>query len=222
MKHIPRIFITTNLFHVMVLENIHHLKNVLKIKIGNSIKIFNAHEEKLYKITQIGKTITCEKIENISPFIQSVLPPNLAICNCSEISTIINYATQIGCKKIQILQSDFTQNKSINLEKLQKVMISALEQSYRISPVDILPPIPLKEFVDLNQSNIISLLPHDTISNVITNLSSKWLLVGPEGGFSLKEINLLSNTTKISLPTYILKSETAVSFGMGYVMGISM
>lgn len=219
MKHIPRIYSTIPLTDIYNIENekVHHLINVMKIKIQTQIKIFTFEKEALYEVIEIHKKkIVAKKIYLISPLDNNFQPPNLAISSSAAISQIINISTQIGCDKIQIILSDYSKNHfAKRIEKLQKSIIAAMEQSNRIKPTILLEPITLKEFIE-NNDNICCLLAES--SNMAKPDNIKWLLVGPEGGFSKSEIiNLEKNTYTLKLPTFILKSEVAVSFGLGFL-----
>lgn len=217
MKHIPRIFQDHELIEQYILrgEKLHHLLNVMKVSKQKEIKIFNQYQEALYKIIDINKKeIILERIKYITNN-YNTSAPNLAISSCSQLSFIINTATQIGCQKIQIIQSDYSNNHFANIAKLNKVIISAVEQSNRISLPQLGPSITLEEFIK-NNKNICSLMLECNNTKELNQI--EWLLVGPEGGFSLKEQEYIhKNTQSIQLPTYILKSETAVSFGLGFL-----
>lgn len=122
---------------------------------------------------------------------------------------LINMATQMGIAKFLPVITEHTVAQHINWERMRKIAVEAAEQSNRNSVPEILPPV---RFGELNLSNIAFAderaaygadAPHHT--------DAKFILVGPEGGFSTAEFAALdaAGARGISLGKTILRAELA-------------
>jgi 16S rRNA (uracil1498-N3)-methyltransferase len=136
----------------------------------------------------------------------------------------IEKAVEIGISEITPLITQRTEKKSIKIERLQKVAISALKQSRQSYLPKINNPMLFNDFMH-------SLKPLNNVNKAIaacigTNINIKnWLkenkttnayiiLIGPEGDFSDYEINeaINNNFVPINLGNSVLRSETAGVF----------
>ena len=112
--------------------------------------------------------------------------------------------------------------KTLNLKRFQDIAIEASEQCERITIPEILPLQKLYDVIDdwVEKRTIYygdETMRHDKHSlnnfNKSTNASCGAVLVGPEGGFTTKEISYLKQkkfVIPINFGPRILKSDTAV------------
>ena len=202
-------------------EQTHYLKDVMRLKIGDKLSIFNtsgewnavieSYEKNRAKIKITAKAKDKDNEKNIwlafSPIKQNPL------------NFLIQKGTELGVQKFIPILSERTIVRKINIERMKKIIIEASEQSNRISVPEINKPELLKNFlsqfpkkgslifcdINSNQNNIKNILEKN-IDNPIC------ILIGPEGDFSENErktIIDLNQTCSISLAKNILKAETA-------------
>ena len=202
-------------------EQTHYLKDVMRLKIGEKLSIFNTqgewnavienYEKKGVKIKIIGKTRDKDNEKNIwlafSPIKQNPL------------NFVIQKGTELGVQRFIPILSERTVVREINTERIKKIIVESSEQSNRISIPEINTPESLKNFLSTFPKNGF-LVFGDINSNKkdLKNILKKkidgpiCILIGPEGDFTEKErksIIDLNQTHSISLAKNILKAETA-------------
>lgn len=148
----------------------------------------------------------------------------------NTLNTVLTKATELGVSEIIIYKADFC---AINLkekldqkfERWQKILQSSTQQCMRVSPPKLKIYMSLKELLEETQD-----MP-DRFMFDLEN-TAPWpdklkektvcVLVGPEGGFSEKELELSKNTQNLqvlSLGGTVLRSETASIAGVLICMG---
>ena len=203
----------------------HYLMNVMRKKIHGTFLVFNhINGEFLAKIQSNNKKlISVEVIKKIrDPEEQTDLWVLFALVKKTPSEYIIQKATELGASKIVPLITERTVTKSLNLKRFQDIAIEASEQCERITIPEILPLQKLYDVIDdwVEKRTIYygdETMRHDKHSlnnfNKSTNASCGAVLVGPEGGFTTKEISYLKQkkfVIPINFGPRILKSDTAV------------
>jgi len=199
----------------------HYLKDVMRLKEGGKLSVFNklgewnavveSYEKNGVKIKIMKKVRGKDNEKNIwlafSPIKQNPL------------NFVIQKGTELGVQKFIPILSERTVVREINIQRIKKIIIEASEQSNRISVPEINKPELLKDFLSLfpkkgslvfcdinsNQNNLKNVLEKNIDGPVC-------ILVGPEGDFSENERKMiidLNQTHSISLTKNILKAETA-------------
>jgi 16S rRNA (uracil1498-N3)-methyltransferase len=213
-------------------DNSHHAAQVLRLKIGDQVTLFNgAGGEFSGELSQIKKLqcqvqISCfHDIER-----ESSLSIQLAqaVCANEKMDWVIQKAVELGVTHIQPLQ---TQRSVIRLsgeraEKRQnhwkRVIISACEQCGRNTIPQLLPLLMLTEWLEQKLKQPKPSGSHSLILSPTANLRLAQLtapgdgecttiLVGPEGGFTVEESKAanLAEFSAIQLGKRILRTETA-------------
>ena len=120
--------------------------------------------------------------------------------------------------KIIPIVSERTEIKEINIERANKIVVEATEQSNQLIPPEISQVIKLKDFLN-NLDVSTKLLFADVNSKdnlkkeVLSEAKSLSVLIGPEGDFSPSEIELIHgnpNVVPFTISKNILRSDTAV------------
>lgn len=125
-------------------------------------------------------------------------------------------ATEIGIQEITPIICDHSERKIIKTDRFEKILQSAMKQSNQFFLPKLNEPISFKEFMNLNhEGNLYIAHCEDTIKNdlhknIPTN-EKYTLLIGPEGDFSTKEIEIaIKNSYKpVALGNTRLRTETA-------------
>jgi 16S rRNA (uracil1498-N3)-methyltransferase len=192
------------------------LIGVLRIESGEHIRLFNGSQEKEYKIVIASKKlVTGVFVQNHVPL---PIPKNttvgVGITKKNTFELIAQKATEIGVIKLVPLITERTIKKDISVERLQKIIIEATEQSGRCDVMELSPVITLSEFLEQYPETII----FDTLEHESSKIppSSSVCLIGPEGGWSEKERALFKekNIVSHSLGHTVLRTETAAIVGM--------
>lgn len=207
---------------------INRLKNVLRLRVGDKIKIFHQNAgEYLAIITLINqKQIEIkidQKIKNaeLSKELQVIIP----IIKPDRFRWMIEKCTELGVANIIIYKPNRGQFEKINLEKINQYVIGACEQSERITIPNIELIQDLTKFLSTNKSKILFCNEYESKISIINALDAEkninTVLVGPEGGFTDEEITKLrnkANVVSVYLSDKILRTETAVIFGLSALL----
>ena len=231
---IPRFYTEQTLSLGLTLDlnkNIHrHAIQVLRLKIGENIILFNGEGgEYLAKLVLADKRKSSVEIVSFNDISrESSLKTNLALAviKSDKMDFAIQKAVEMG---VNCIQPIYTNRSIINIKtnRLDKkilhwqgVINGACEQSGRTTIPKIQPPIPLESWLAKPSSSMrLAMLPGDypQISSLsIPSNKEVSLIVGPEGGFTDQEVELLlsSNITGIQFGSRILRAETAVIAGL--------
>jgi 16S rRNA (uracil1498-N3)-methyltransferase len=135
--------------------------------------------------------------------------------NMDRMEWFVEKATEIGIEDIFFLHCERSERKNINLERLEKIVVSAMKQSLKAYKPRLHDMQPFKAFVagsDPRQTFIAHLEEHDRIAlNQIAVPENCCILIGPEGDFSPKEIALAyeKGIKPVTLGPSRLRTETA-------------
>ena len=196
-----------------------HIVKVLRKKVGDKINIINgkgilfiAEIEVIEKHTVSLKVIKKEKKEK-----QHKYNLHLAIAptkNINRFEWFLEKATEIGINEITPIICSRSERKKINLERCDKIIISAVKQSMKFYKPKLNSPISFIDFIDKEYSgekHIAHCLNQKKYKITKAEYSSHLILIGPEGDFSENEISLAIN--KKFKPTTLgnsrLRTETA-------------
>ena len=130
---------------------------------------------------------------------------------------MVEKLTEIGVNRIIPLLCRHSERKELKIERLEKIAISAMKQSLKATLPIIEPMTPLKNIVvncDLQQKFIAycdATIPRKLLSSEYCANQDTIILIGPEGDFSIDEIQmaLSNNFAPISLGDNRLRTETA-------------
>lgn len=202
-----------------------YLVNVLKTAENDEVFVFNGSDGEFRAVvTDVAKKklqlCIREKVEEPEP-----LPCVELLCPLlkkNAFDMVIQKATELGVGKIIPVQTDRTNANHVNLERMKIIATEAAEQSRRVN----VPKIEKLEKLDnllknWNSDNTLFFLDETgrglpivpTLEKYKKNISGVSFLIGPEGGFSEREIERLYNTPfakGLVLDKHILRAETAV------------
>ena len=212
--------IVENTTSLLTKEQTHYLVNVMRVKRGSNLNLFNKNGEWESEVVFLDK----ERVE--VKFLKKIKQPSnsneiqLAIClvKKSPMETIFQKATELGISKIIPIVSDRTEIKELNYSRAKKIVIEATEQSNQLSPPEIANVTKLKDFLKNLDSNI-KILFADINSKEslkfedLKDKKSICILVGPEGDFTVSEREIIlgnPGTKPFMLSRNILRSDTAV------------
>lgn len=222
-----------NGFVTLSKDDLHHLINVKRVNIGEEIEIsFNG---KLFTcIVSKIKPLEIKVVSELSSDRELPLELDLAFSNLKSSSyneLIVMKGCEVGVKKFLVVNSDRSvakitrdDNKFIRLEKIAK---EACEQCRRslIPSIDVFSSLYKIDFSfydkiffayegDFGKSN--------TLLSELKNIEKSdkiLIIIGPEGGFSDKEISLAreNNFIFVSLGKRILRAESAALYSCSII-----
>ena len=211
-----------NLLSNLSNEQSHYIKNVMRLKPGDTISLFNAaNGEWDAKIVNHNKENTEFKVEKLTKSKKSENELWLAFSPIkkSYLDMMVQKTTELGIRKFIPILSDRTIVKEINIERLKKIIIEASEQSNRISVPEIKNLEPLTSFLNKfpNEGSLIFCdinCDKRNLKDILSkeNLGPVCILIGPEGDFSERERQLIiekKEISSLSLASNILRAETA-------------
>jgi RsmE family RNA methyltransferase len=211
---------------------IHRVMQVLRLQKNERVILFNRQWHANLQISLLTKTqITfspAQKIANISfrPYITCFIP----VLKKEALEHAVYCATELGATQIQLFQSMKTRVwQDRELDRLQKIIIAAAEQSKNFAFPDINKPQPLRDlipsigqrnltiFFDPEGMRVTELLPRLTTASHIN------LLVGPEGDLVDDEKAILkdNNVFFCSLTPTILRASQAAVLGLGLIRSLA-
>ena len=125
-------------------------------------------------------------------------------------------ATEIGIQEITPIICDRSERKVINLERFEKIILSAMKQSNETYLPKLNEAISFKEFIKQKNEGL-QLIAHceetdkKSLKEVLKPNENVTILIGPEGDFSDKEIALAleNNFQPVMLGNTRLRTETA-------------
>lgn len=127
----------------------------------------------------------------------------------------IEKATEIGISEITPVICARSERKSVKIERFDKIVLSAMKQSAQAYLPKINEPVSFKDFMK-SQAGL-KLIAHcdesdkKSLKNIAKPNTDIIMLIGPEGDFSQKEIQLAieNNYIPVSLGNTRLRTETA-------------
>ena len=196
----------------------HYLNKVMRIKENEFFSLFNNKGEWVAKILKISKGLV--EFEIIKQLRQKENMKDLWLAFSPIKSNYQNFmiqkATELGITKFLPIIFDRTIVRSINVERLKKIVIEASEQSNRINIPSIEQTQNLESFLNSNLVDLIFTDLNSTNKKIDkSKLTNKpiCIIVGPEGDFSELErekILTFKGVQTVKINENILRSETAV------------
>lgn len=141
--------------------------------------------------------------------------------NFDRIEWLIEKATEIGLSSISFIETENSERAKVNLERCEKIAISAMKQSKQWFLPAIHSIRPLKDVLKNVQTSqkFIAWCEHpqtELLSNHLTAINQRdiTILIGPEGDFTASEIQqaLAHQFVPVSLGQSILRTETAALY----------
>ncbi|MDH3345663.1 MAG: 16S rRNA (uracil(1498)-N(3))-methyltransferase [Kiritimatiellaceae bacterium] len=213
---------------VLSSEESHHLARVLRVEPGQDLTLFDGQGTRAEGIIE---TVTKKEIGVRVTSRETTQPPKIeitliqAVCKPDRFEMILQKATELGVRTIQPI---ITQNTSLPAGKIQKmigrgdaIIRNATQQCGSAWMPQLLPLKPLSEISFESDITLVGSLhpnakPLKESFKGLENIKSAALLIGPEGDFTEKEVNVAVETGAIPVTfgTQILRTETAAIFGL--------
>ncbi|MGD0794998.1 MAG: RsmE family RNA methyltransferase [Dehalococcoidales bacterium] len=205
----------------------HHLKNVLRLKIGERLAVFDSDgNEYAGAVTAIERKQAVIKVTAPQPLLSRQVKLTLAcaIPKGDRMDDIIDQLTQLGVERVipmwteRVVVKLDEVKKASRLKRWRTIVQNAARQSQRNSLPVIEPVTSLAEVIAKSGDFDLKLIPHlsgerKLIKDVLiaAKLTNILVLVGPEGDFTPEEVGqaLDAGFIPVSLGNTVLRVATA-------------
>lgn len=239
----PHFFITTkdikqDVITISDKENVHHIARVMRVRVGETLLLVDENSTQYSVVVEnIDSKSIKTKITDVSKSAHS-LGLRLILAQCvlktDAQNLVIQKATELGVKGIfPVISDNCVIKESVadaKIQKWQKIANEAVKQCERTDFPVVEKRVTLEKIladtsfdikiacVERNQS-----LTLKACLKSLENIQDKKIMViiGPEGGFSAREIALLNDCDdvyKVGLGKLILRAETAVVSALSNVI----
>lgn len=210
-------------------EQGHYLAHVLRLAPGDVVSVFNASQgEYLAYLTTATKKAVTIRIER---HVADVRPPPdidylFAPLKHARLDYMVQKATELGARRLRPVITQRTIAERVNLDRMRANAIEAAEQCNLVFVPDVLEPEPLARAIGDWQPGRSLIYCDETAVNAspVAALQKVALpaavLVGPEGGFTPEEKQLLVAqpfVTAISLGPRIMRADTVAIAALAVV-----
>lgn len=203
---------------------LHQWRNVFRYNTGTTLVIFDGSGKEFEAV--IEKISNREAELNLLGEKQGVVcssGPTLyqSLIKKDKMEWVVEKATELGVAKIVPIVSERSEKKGFNLERARRIAIEASEQCGRADVPVVGEIISLDE--SLEQSGDLVIFDSSGKSLELKAKSSKLkplsLFIGPEGGWSEKELKFFreNNAEIFSLGKLTLRAETAAVVTLGLI-----
>ncbi|HCU58522.1 MAG TPA: 16S rRNA (uracil(1498)-N(3))-methyltransferase [Alphaproteobacteria bacterium] len=202
-------------------DQTHYLKNVMRLSLGDEVFLFDGvnGEFETQIIEMSKKTLSLKINKKVFNFEKS---PDvwLLFANLKKENTdiVVQKAVELGVSKILPVQTEYTFNAKLKPERVKAQVIEAAEQCRRQDIPNVESLQNLQQILsNWDKNRTLVYLDETGSGESFSKTFSKMkppvaFLIGPEGGFSSKELEMLKSlpyTLSVSLGKRILRAETA-------------
>ncbi|HKG20958.1 MAG TPA: 16S rRNA (uracil(1498)-N(3))-methyltransferase [Blastocatellia bacterium] len=227
-------------------EESHHLSRVLRLKPGDCVFVFDGTGvERECEISEISsKSARLRIIRTLEDTVES--PSSLTLAQAmprgEKFDLIVQKATELGVSRIVPLSSEHSEVKlsagqaEKRLERWRRISLEALKQCGRRRLVEVTPPLTLASFIESSPpasgrmlvfserggSSIASALK-DVIGLKPASGAGISVLIGPEGGWSDEELDIMEarGCKFVTLGPRVLRTETAAIAALSLIQHLT-
>lgn len=226
MTTIPRLFVPNTLgtgAEIAATEaQAHYLGTVLRRAAGSPLLLFNGRDGEWQ--AHIGSL----RREHATFIVESQRRPQtpepdlwlvFAALKRDATDLVVQKATELGASELHPVFTERTNTGRLNESRLTAIATEAAEQSERLTVPAIHPPRPLPQVLAAWPAGrpLFAAIERADAPPLRASAPPAALLVGPEGGFTQAELDLLQRhplVTPVSLGPRILRAETACLAGL--------
>lgn len=140
--------------------------------------------------------------------------------NIDRTEWFVEKSIEIGCDEMTFLNCRFSERRKLNIERVEKIVVSAMKQSHKSYKPQIYDLIKFEDFVKkpIEGGKFICHCYDESdlgdkvlLKDALKEVKDAVVLVGPEGDFSIDEVKLALNNgfKSVSLGNSRLRTETA-------------
>ena len=227
---IKNIDLNQNSIEIEDVDVIHQIKNVLRLKAGDNISVFNQCETEvtgpIIELMKKKLIFSKENMKKKSRKNEIELDLCFSLIKKDKVEYVIQKCTEIGVSNFHPIISERTEKTGYKIDRLEKIAKEASEQSGRINLPQINVPVSLgellKQYETVNANTNENSFYLDLVDQKfnLNNLKQELeknknkkvkFFIGPEGGWGKGDLELFKKTgiKPVSLGENILRAETA-------------
>ncbi|WP_297598693.1 16S rRNA (uracil(1498)-N(3))-methyltransferase [uncultured Cetobacterium sp.] len=214
--------IANNIIEITDKNDINHLKNAFRVKVGEVIRAVDGEFEYICEILSIDKRMLEAKIleKNEDKYSTKVeIDAAIGILKNDKMDLSIQKLTEVGVTKIiPLLTKRGIAKITEKKDKWDLIAKEAIKQCQAVKLMEIQEPKKLAE-LDFEEYDL-AVVPYEceeenSLRNILNKIKEKpkkvLYIIGPEGGFDKEEIEFLQDrgVVPVSLGKRILRAETA-------------
>lgn len=215
-------------------DDIFHLTRVMRARPGDQIEVVSDGKVFLCQVNRFKPLeIDVVKVLKENNELKNDVILMAALVKGEKLDMLLQKATELGVSEIVLLQTERTivkikpAEKELKFERYRKILKEASEQSkrsripmlYRILDMDTLSEVDadVKMIAYEGEEG-----PSENFSKIVRSIKDKQkvaIIIGPEGGFSEKEVQRAETQgfTRVSLGRRILRAETASFYALSVI-----
>lgn len=214
-------------------EQAHYLCNVMRQKDGDEIKLFNGNDGEWQSVISSISKKNCSvriveqtKEQKNEPDIWLYFAP----VKNAPINNLVQKATELGVSKLIPVFTQHTVISRVNVERLRLIAIEAAEQCRRLTIPQIEEPVKFANLLNSWDENRGLILCDESgggesFTKALGNdkHANHAIIIGPEGGFSQSEFEMLKNkpyVVSVGMGPRILRADTAAIAALTSYMNI--
>lgn len=205
---------------------IHQWRNVFRYNVGSEVIVFDGGGQEYDAVIEKLNNREAE-VRLVSERKGTVPDKKITLCQSlikkDKMEWVVEKATELGVSKIIPIVSERSEKKGFNIDRANKIAIEASEQCGRANVPEIESSQQLEASIGSCEGEIIVFDPSGSpfsSSLISNNYNLASIFVGPEGGWSEKELELFKQKARpnasggrgaqvLSLGPLTLRAETA-------------
>lgn len=205
-------------------DDLYHINRVMRMKKGDFIEVIYNKELYICELNEKLEVISKEKIDNINK-IEAERTLIIPLLKEQKMDLILQKATELGVDVIipvvmerSVVKLDSSKEEK-RIERWTKICKEAAEQSKRLTIPVVTKIKSLKELQELEGVKLVCSTQEKSLNikkflTATQNYDKINIVIGPEGGISLKEEDLLVSIgfSRVSLGDRIMRVETVPLF----------
>jgi 16S rRNA (uracil1498-N3)-methyltransferase len=208
-------------FYQLPEEESKHIVRVLRMKAGDSIFLTDGLGtlDEASIIDASSKQCTVKSIKTLREYQKRQFHLHIAIAPTKQTDRFewfLEKSTEIGIDEITPLICTHSERTRVKTDRLQKVIIAAMKQSLKAYLPKLFEPVEFKRFIQkpFHGKKFIAYCGEQStieLKNIYRKGAKALILIGPEGDFSIQEVELANKYgfIPISLGKSRLRTETA-------------
>jgi 16S rRNA (uracil1498-N3)-methyltransferase len=202
-------------------EESKHCVKVLRLVAGDEVTMVDGAGGLYYGIIDEPNPKKCviRVIEKIEQYGRRNYSIHIAMAPTKQVERFewfLEKAVEMGIDEITPIISQRSERKNINIDRLDKIILSAMKQSIKAYKPKLNDIIDFDTFIHTNRCGTLLIAhcindPKPSLKSKINSVSSYTILIGPEGDFTPEEVELAkkNNYSDVHLGRSRLRTETA-------------
>ncbi len=197
-------------------EEIHHIKKVMRHSPGDILFVTdgvgNIYEGKIVSFTSDSIYVQIANKHNYFKTNDNIFFCIPKLKNSDRLEFGVEKSVELGIINFIIFDSERTISKSVKIQRLKKILLSAMKQSLRAYLPKIISTSSLEEISKLEGKKLVfeQSAPKYFVNSLVSNSENNYFVFGPEGGLSSKELELFGMEDLYKLADNRLRTETAI------------